>query len=216
LPLQHGNRERQLKGLKNAMRRLALIVTGLSCLAAQPALAKNAVYLSLMGEPFRTNEAGEDPFDQWFKLADTDGDGSLTRVEFRADAQAFFEELDTNGDKVIDGQEMAAYEQLAPSRTRVAGGGGPELSSARPKATSSAPVQKGEVAIVATGDAPSATRVHPGSTKINFSEVPQPVAMADLNIDGRVTLEEFLKTAGKRFANYDVNQDQRLTRDELR
>jgi len=200
------------------MRRIALVlIASVSCVAAAaPGSAKGASYMSLMGEMFRPDQAGQDPFDQWFKLADTDGDGTISRVEFRADAQAFFESLDPNGDKFIDGQEMAAYELMAPGRTRAAGGGVASLSSARPQAKSSAPVEKGQIALVATGDAPSATRVHPGGGRINFSEVPQPVAMADLNIDGRVTIEEFLKTAGKRFANYDVDQDQRLTRKELR
>lgn len=201
------------------MRRLALVLIA-SCLAAQPGSArtifsKSNVYLSLMGEPFRTNEAGEAPFDQWFKLADQDSDGGISRLEFRKDAEAFFAALDANGDKVIDGDEMAQYENLAPSRTRVAGGGGPEKSSSRPQAKSSAPVDKGQVALVTTGDAPSASRIHPGDSRINYSEVPQPVAMADLNIDRRVTLEEFTKTATRRFANYDVDQDGKLTPKEL-
>lgn len=204
------------------MRRFALIlIASVSSLAAGTAPAKSIfdksnVYLSLMGEPFRTNAAGEDPFDQWFKLADTDGDGSISRLEFRADAQAFFATLDTNDDKVIDGDEMAVYEQMAPSRTRAAGGAAPETSSIRPTPKSSAPVQKGQVAVVATGDAPSATRIHPGGGEVDFSDLPQPVAMADLNLDRRVTVEEFMKTASKRFANYDVDQDNRLTRKELR
>ena len=204
------------------MRRLALVlIASASCLAAPPGWAKTIfsksnVYLSLMGEPFRDNESGEDGFDQWFKLADQDSDGSISRLEFRNDAEAFFAALDTSGDKVIDGDEMAAYEQLAPSRTRVAGGGGTETSSSRPQAKSSAPVEKGQVAVVTTGDAPSATRIHPGDSRINYSEVPQPVAMADLNLDRRVTLEEFTKTASKRFTNYDVDQDGRLTPKELR
>jgi Ca2+-binding EF-hand superfamily protein len=204
------------------MRRLALIlIASTSVLPASAALAKSIfdksnVYLSLMGEPFRRNAAGEDPFEQWFKLADTDGDGTISRLEFRADAQAFFTELDTNDDKVIDVDEMAAYEQLAPSRTRAAGGAAPEISSARPTPKSSTPTQKGEVAVVATGDAPSATRIHPGGGPVDYADLPQPVAMADLNLDRRVTLDEFMKTASKRFANYDVDKDQRLSRKELR
>jgi Ca2+-binding EF-hand superfamily protein len=192
-----------------------ICITAALALAA-PAWAKGSVYLSLMGEPFRTNESGEDPFDQWFKLADENGDGGIVRLELIADAKAFFAALDTNQDQVIDADEMAAYEQLAPSRTRVAGGAGPQMSSARPQPKSSAPVDEGQVAIVATGDAPSATRIHPGNTKINFSEVPQPVAMADLNLDRRVTQDEFVKTAGKRFTNYDVDRDGKLTPRELR
>ena len=204
------------------MRRLALVlIASATCLAAQPAWAKTLftktnVYMSLMGEPFRVGDKGEDPFEQWFKLADQDSDGNVSRLEFRKDAEAFFTALDVNGDKVIDGDEMAAYEQMAPGRTRAAGGGAPEKSSARPTPKSSAPVEKGQVAVVATGDAPSASRIHPGDSRVNFSEVPQPVAMADLNLDRRVTLDEFTKTASKRFTNYDVDQDSRLTPKELR
>lgn len=199
------------------MRRLALIlIASASCLTTAPASAKNKVYLSLMGEPFWTNEAGEDPFDQWFRLADRDGDGGITSLEFREDAKAFFANLDTNDDKIIDADEMAEYERMAPGRTRVSGGAGPALSSRRPDPKSSAPVEKGQVAIVSSGNIPSASRIHPGGGRINFSEVPQPVAMADRNLDRRVTVEEFMKTAGLRFANYDVNQDGRLARKEVR
>ena len=204
------------------MRRLALVlVVSASCLAALPAGAKTifdkpTVYLSLMGEPFRKNATGEDPFDQWFKLADVNADAGISRLEFRSDAEAFFAALDTNGDKIIDGDEMAAYERDAPGRTRAAGGGAAASSSVRPQSKSSAPVEKGQVALVTTGDAPSATRIHPGDAHINASEVPQPVAMADLNLDRRVTLDEFKKTASKRFSNYDVDQDGKLSRKELR
>jgi hypothetical protein len=204
------------------MRRLTMILLGsVLCLAAQPGWAKgplfgNSVYLSLMGEPFRANESRVDPFDQWFKLADQDGDGMISRLEFRGDAAAFFATLDADGDKVIDGDEMAEYEQMAPGKTRAAGGGGPTLSSRRPEARPSAPVEQGQAAIVSSGKVPSATRIHAGDGRINFSEVPQPVAMADLNLDRRVTLDEFMKTASKRFANYDVDQDGRLSRNELR
>ena len=197
------------------MRHYLILFAAASVLAA-PAVAKNAVYMSLMGEPFRTNAAGEEPFDQWFGLADENGDSAISRLEFRGDAEAFFSALDSNGDKVIDADEMRDYEHLAPGRTRAAGGGAAELSSKRPTAKSSAPVEKGQVAIVAHGDAPSATRVHPSNARTDYSAVPQPVAMADLNLDRRVTLDEFVKTAGKRFTNYDVDKDGRLTRKELK
>lgn len=195
---------------------MLIVAASAACLAGAPAWAKDAVYISLMGEPYWTNAAGERPFDQWLKTADQDGDGAVSSVEFRNDADAFFASLDLNDDKVIDGNEMAKYEQLAPGRTRAAGGGAKLPSSARPKATSSSPVEKGQVALVTGGDAPSATRIHPGGGRINYSEVPQPVAMADANLDGRVKLDEFRKTAGRRFSNYDLDKDGRLTRKELR
>ena len=198
------------------MRRPTLIaVATIFCLASAPAWASK-VYMSLMGEPFWINDAGEAPFDQWWKLADEDGDGAISRREFRTDAEAFFASLDTTGDKIIDADEMAAYEQSAPGRTRAAGGGAQQPSSSRPRPKSSAPIGEGQVALVTSGNVPSATRIHPGGGPIDFSSVPQPVAMADRNLDRRVTLDEFIETAGRRFANYDVDQDGRLTRKELR
>ena len=199
------------------MRRTMLIVASSAAfLAAGSAWAKSSVYMSLMGEPYWTNSAGEAPFDQWLKMADQDDDGAVSNVEFRGDADAFFASLDLDGDKIIDGDEMAKYEQLAPGRTRAAGGGAQLPSSARPKPKSSTAVAQGQVGIVASGDAPSATRIHPGGGRINFSEVPQPVAMADANLDRRVTLAEFRKTAERRFSNYDVDKNGKLTRKELR
>ena len=198
------------------MRRLAFAAFALACVSAQPAQAKSSVYLSLMGEPFRTNAAGEDPFDQWFKLADRDDDGFISRLELQQDAQAFFAALDANGDKIIDADEMVAYERDAPSRTRVAGGEFAERSSRRPTPTSSAPVPKGQVALVTGSSAPSATRVHPGGGRSNITDVAQPVAMADLNLDRRVTVDEFNKAAARRFTNYDTDQDNKLSRKELR
>src|SRR6476620_10648732 len=101
----------ELPMARNDMRRTRLIVAAASfCLAGEPATAKGAVYMSLMGEPFWTNAAGEPPFEQWWKLVDQDGDGAISTVEFRADADAFFSSLDSNNDKIIDGDEMADYE----------------------------------------------------------------------------------------------------------
>ena len=199
------------------MRRTLLIVAASTAwLAAAPASARDAVYMSLMGEPYWTNSAGVHPLDQWLEMADADDDGAVSNPEFLKDADAFFTSLDLDGDKIIDGDEMAKYEQLAPGRTRAAGGGAVMPSSARPKPTSSTATEKGQVAIVTGGDAPSASRIHPGGGRINFAEVPQPVAMADANLDRRVTVEEFRRTATRRFSNYDVDKDGRLTRKELR
>jgi Ca2+-binding EF-hand superfamily protein len=202
------------------MLRFALIVIASTfCLAAQPASAKSSVYVSLMGEPFRTNEAGEDPFDQWFGLADLDGDGAISRLEFRQDAEAFFARLDPNDDKIIDADEMREYEHLAPGRTRAAAGGAQAkgATSDRTKGPGELEREKGHVPIVADGTAPTVSRVPKGgSGPITLAtNVPQPVAMADLNIDRRVTLDEFTKTASRRFTNYDQDQDGRLTRKEL-
>lgn len=202
------------------MSRFALIViASAACLAAQPASARSSVYVSLMGEPFRTNDAGEDPFDQWFALADEDGNGAVSRLEFRSDAEAFFARLDTNEDKVIDADEMREYEHLAPGRTRAAAGGAQARGAAsdRIKGPGELEREKGHVPVVADGTAPSISRVPKGGNGSSTiaANTPQPVAMADLNIDRRVTLDEFIRTASNRFTRYDQDQDGRLTAKEL-
>ena len=152
-------------------------------------------------------------------LADLDGDGAISRLEFRQDAEAFFARLDPNDDKVIDADEMREYEHLAPGRTRAAAGGAQAkgATSDRTKGPGELEREKGHVPIVADGTAPTVSRVPKGgSGPITLAtNVPQPVAMADLNIDRRVTLDEFTKTASRRFTNYDQDQDGRLTRKEL-
>ena len=202
------------------MRRFALpMLASIVVLQAQPATAKSAVYVSLMGEPFRTNDAGEAPFDQWFALADGNGDRAISKVEFRQDAEAFFARLDTNGDKVIDADEMREYERLAPGRTRATAGGAQAMGAAddRVKGPGEIEREKGHVPIVADGTAPSISRVPSGGDgPITFAgNTPQPVAMADLNIDRRVTLEEFTRTASNRFKRFDEDQDGVLSRKEL-
>jgi hypothetical protein len=211
------NKKRAEQRHSIAAPRLAWVALAAAPLLTVAASAKPAIYLSPMGEPFRSNDSGEAPFDQWFSLADQDSDGAISLAEFRSDAETFFATLDGNGDKLIDADEMSVYERLAPGRTRAAGGLVPPASSSRPKPTSSAPVEKGMVAIVSGPTTPSNTRIHPGGkAEINFSEVPQPVAMADLNLDRRVTIEEFLRTANRRFATRDLDKNGRLDRKELR
>ena len=202
------------------MRRFALILIGSAAwLSGQPAMAKDSLYVSLMGEPFRTDESGKDAFDQWFELADQNGDRGISRIEFRQDAEAFFARLDGNDDKVIDADEMREYEHLAPGRTRAAAGGAQATGAPteRIKGPGELERDKGRVPIVADGTAPSISRVPKGGGGSPFSSstVPQPVAMADLNIDRRVTLDEFAKTASRRFTNYDQDQDGKLTAKEL-
>ena len=202
------------------MRRFGLIlIASTAGLLAQPAPAKNSLYVSLMGEPFRMNETGKDAFDQWFELADEDGDGAISRLEFRRDAEAFFARLDANEDKVIDADEMKEYEHLAPGRTRAAAGGAQAKGAPadRIKGPGELERDKGRVPLVADGTAPSISRVPKGGggPSTSAANVPQPVAMADLNIDRRVTLDEFTKTASRRFTSYDQDHDGRLTAKEL-
>ena len=174
-----------------------------------------SVYVSVMGEPFRATD-GQDPFENWFKQADVNQDGFITRIELQNDADYFFAALDKNDDKVIDGDEMDHYEErVAPSTVRAVGSNLGGYARYNPKGPE--PGRPNEIPIKMEGMAESKSRIRKGSsTQVVYSNVPQPVAMADANLDRRVTLVEFRGTAGKRFSRYDVDHDGRLTPKELK
>lgn len=175
-----------------------------------------SVYVSVMGEPFRATDEQKDPFERWFSQADENQDGFITRIELQNDADYFFAALDKNDDKVIDGEEMDHYEErVAPSTVRAVGS---NLGAyARYSPNGPAPGRPDEIPIRLEGMAESKSRIKKSSSSPTvYANVPQPVALADANLDRRVTVAEFRGTAGKRFSRYDVDHDGRLSPKELK
>jgi hypothetical protein len=151
------------------------------------------LFVSPSGEPFR----GRDGLAAWFAQADTDHDGSISLAEFRADAQRVFKLYDTNGDGVIDGFEIQAYErERAPEiseillgddgggRRRRKGGGGDQ-----------APHGAGRE----------------GAARFSLLNEPEPLLAADADVDGKVTLAEWMRATERRFATLDREHTGRLT-----
>lgn len=143
------------------------------------------LFISPSGEPFRE----PDGISVWFARADTDKDGALSRPEFRADALAFFRVLDTDKDETLSAFEMQDYE-----RRRV-----PEISAVsfdRPR-----PPAHGKAMIG-----------REGAAQFALLNEPQPVAGADLDLNSRVTIAEWTRTADRRFAALDKLKAGKLTR----
>lgn len=179
-------------------------------MAAAPALAQPAppggppgerhLFISPSGEPFR----GWDGLADWFAGADADRDGALTLTEFRNDAMRFFKALDANGDGQIDGPENTAYEtKIAPEITRmdfIGGAGGGPPPGKRPM------IRKIE----------RHAQPRTGAARFSLLNEPQPVRGGDVDLNQRVSSEEWAKTARRRFELLDTDQDGKLTLDALR
>ena len=115
-----------------ALMSLHILIAALSAAAASPQPAVSApvrlashpfrrLFVSPMGEPF-TGEGGGDALAAWFRQADANRDGALSRAEMQRDAERFFGTLDVNHDGEIDPDEITRYEtQIAPSNRRLLG-----------------------------------------------------------------------------------------------
>ena len=135
-----------------------------------------------MGEPVRAPADAPYPSAAWFGAADANRDGRLTLAEFVADADRFFDRLDTDRDGEIDPAEMTDYE------TRLA----PEIRMYQPGRAAVAR-RKGDRRDIVYGGALGAGRW----AQLNL---PQPVAAADLDYNRGVSRAEWRIVAARRFA----------------
>ena len=111
-------------GMFTTRRRFACLISGSLTAAAllPPGRALAAaddgppnVFISPAGRPFRAPRGAPYPVVDWFRQADRDGDGKLSRAEFVADAEAFFTFLDVDADGALNAHEVAFYEHnIAP------------------------------------------------------------------------------------------------------
>jgi hypothetical protein len=175
-----------------------------AALGAQPAPradASGSVFLSPMGEPFRSADPAADNVGRWFAAADRDGDRALTAAELREDAARFFAFIDMDRDGELEMAEIGRYEnEVAPE------------------------VQVGlQMRATGVGEWRGGHRrrilVYPkgldGAGRYSFLNIPHPVMAADLDMNRGVSREEFASAADQRFAELDKDRDGRLVRAEL-
>lgn len=181
-----------------------LLLIAPAALTAQPAAAparQGNLFLSPMGEPFRSGQAGADNVGTWFAGADGDGDGALTLAEMRADSARFFALLDSDRDGELEMAEIARYENDIAPEVQVglqmrATGFGDWRGSRRRKV-------------------PVYGRGLDGAARFSFLGIPHPVMAADYDMNRGVSPAEFAQAAAERFTQLDKDRNGRIVRAEL-
>lgn len=131
----------------------------------------------------------------WFDGVDANRDGVLDRAEFMADGQRWFARVDENADGFITPDELTALRlRLMPPTVR---GVETRAENLRQRARD--------------GD----RRQRLFGPRAGPYDRPDPVMSADVNLDNRVTVEEFHAQAARIFATLDHNRDGRLTKEEV-
>lgn len=187
---------------------LAVLMTMAAAAAAQAAgQGPTNLFISPCGEPFTGPASAPYPIVAWFAKADANHDGRLDAPEFRADCERFFGVLDRNKDGVIDGGEVSIYEHYYVPEILSAGlaDAGGMLIRIALQAPEISPIDPGG----GQGDSPPEQRqrlnTNQGAVQFSLFPAPEPVRSADRNLDGRVTLKEFLAQADRRFMTLDVS-----------
>lgn len=179
---------------------LALLAFPAASLSQPPG---GSLFLSPMGEPFRSDSPAADNSGRWFAAADRDGDGALTPAELRDDAARFFAALDGDGDGEIEPAEIARYENELVPEVQV----GLQMRGTGVGDWRGAGSRRRRVPVYAEGIE--------GGGRYAFLNIPQPVIAADFDMNRGVSRGEFARAADQRFALLDSDRDGRLARAEL-
>jgi hypothetical protein len=192
------------------------------------------LFISPSGEPFR---GGNGPA-AWFAQADADHDGAITLAEFEADALRAFRLYDANGDGVVDGFEIQAYErERVPEIGEIVVGGeegergGGERGGRRRGgrhgggmgggmggdggAEAEGGQKDGAKDSAKDGGRPTGAG-RDGAARYSLLNEPEPLLAADEDVDGKVTLAEWKHATARRFAKLDRAHGGRITLESLK
>ena len=181
---------------------------------------RGRLFISPMGEPFRSEKGGADPIDLWFQQADADHDGALSRDEFEKDAARWFGVLDRGHDGEIDPDDIEYYETVLAPEIRVGGGvggggrggmrgggggrggghhggigGGGMGGGGHRGGGGSAGAESGDQ----SGGETRVTEGKQGAARYGFFDYPEPITVADTNFNRGIDPMEFRKAADDRF-----------------
>ncbi len=198
------------------------------------------LFISPMGEPFRSPAGSEAPQDAWFHGADANHDGALSLAEFETDALRFFAVLDRGHHNEIEPEDIDYYETVLAPEIRVSdaggggmgggmrrgggggrgggrggrggGGGGGHRGGGGGGYGGGGPGGSGE----AGSSAPTrSTYGKQGAARYSYFDFPEPVTATDTNFNRGIDPGEFQRAADQRFDALDRNHDGKIDHGEL-
>jgi hypothetical protein len=171
------------------------------------------LFISPMGEPFRSSGHDDDTLADWFRQADRNHDGQLTLEEMQQDAQHFFALLDINHDGEIDPDEITRYEDVTAPEI----GSGPHFSTVGLENGGPQDGGGGGRGGYRHGGGGHRGGGRPGedsdrgAARFGLLDLPEPVVSADADFNRGVSLSEFRQAAGQRFLALDLDHRGFLT-----
>ncbi|GGE76055.1 EF-hand domain-containing protein [Sphingomonas prati] len=133
-----------------------------------PCRVREQAFISPAGEAFRAPPGAPAPVATWFAGADRNRDGRMTLAEMQADAARFFATVDRDGNGEIIPDELALYERSVPELSLYQSGP-PDRRRRGKQIPYGAPIGGGRYAL---------------------TNVPNPIAAADLDMNRGITRAE--------------------------
>jgi hypothetical protein len=179
------------------------------------------LFISPMGEPFRSAGKDDNPEQRWFAGADLDHDGQITPAELRKDALRFFAQLDIDKDGEITPAEIGRYENViapeigvddaGPQRRGSDESGNPSPDRHRRGERGGERGSRGKPAIASPDAEFPDVGDRQGAARYSFLSYPEPVMAADEDMNRAITRAEFLRAADQRFQLLDSARAGALT-----
>lgn len=160
------------------------------------------LFVSPSGEPFRSPASSPYPVETWFTQADTDQDGALSSRELWHDADRFFARLDVDKDGSLNAREIWRYETEFL----------PEAAGYEPETVTD---NTDPAASEGTDARPLPLPARKGASPYSLIDIPHPLRLADVDLDGRITATELATSAVRQIVYLDRNLNHGITRDEL-
>jgi hypothetical protein len=188
-------------------------------------LADAQLFISPSGQPYRSKPGEPYPVVAWFEKTDTNHDGKIDRAEFRAEAEAFFHQLDLRKNGIIDDEIINLYEKKVVPEILVGAGGvawrhGASEAVLTKVQLGGAGLGGGQQSIV-PGPPPDLPTPKPGTDARRGAALygllndAEPLRSADRSFRSQLKLQDMLDQADRNFDALDYDKRGYLTLEDL-